>query len=155
MNATGARFFTYQSPLAAGAAGVGTFLTGRFQRQTEHHTYGCLLFQVLLELLEGKAFTLPTGQDSQRVCVPLLRIGNGEPDAFLTPVDGEQPAGGRKCYSRVRHARLPLLHRREEFFVRLRSLHALQEELDGLHRRHISQEIAQQIGLVELLLIEE
>src|SRR2546422_8357843 len=48
-----------------------------------------------------------------------------------------------------------LRHRLEEFRVRLRALEPLEQELDRLHRRHIGQEVAQQVALIQLFLAEQ
>src|SRR5690242_21904176 len=49
----------------------------------------------------------------------------------------------------------PLSHRLEELDVGLRALEPLQQEFDRFDGRHVGQEVAQQVHLVELLLPEQ
>src|SRR5205809_948322 len=75
---------------------------------------------------------------------------------------GTHPKAPIQCGARPsrRRAAVPprrssLLHRLEELDVVLRALHALEEELDAFDGRHVGQEVAEQVDLVELLLGEE
>ena len=48
-----------------------------------------------------------------------------------------------------------LRHRREELLVVLRPLHPLEQELERLHRRHVGEEVPEQVHAVELVLVHE
>src|SRR6266571_2923479 len=78
------------------------------------------------------------------------------------PASGTRPTAPIQCGARPsrRRAAVPprrssLLHRLEELGVVLRALHALEEEFDAFHRRHVGKEVAEQVDLVELLLGKE
>src|SRR5947208_3616981 len=67
---------------------------------------------------------------------------------------GARPSRRPAAGPRVRRPS-PLRHRREELVVRLGALEPLEQELDRLDRRHVGQEVAEQVHLVELFLGEQ